>query len=863
MNLPVTKTEYIRTQNEKLMSPIVATESFNVNKQQYPVVNKVLVTANTDDFSWFPEAWRFVPIKAGSKAPIGEAWGKNPFTWEQVTPLLGTCHQTSIVGGFGVICGETSGGLLLVDHDGDSCDRLLKEWGVELPETWKFHGSREGHYQLAYWVAPEFWDAIQMFVCKTGSDGPDGKAEQLELRWGAAGEQKQSVCFGTHETTKRKLIWENLHLSEIPHAPLWMIEKMLKPENRVETVKAHKHFDTKVSDYELAKQALNAIIPDHLDWYCWRNCLLAAHDSGLSESDVLEWSKRSSKHTDSGFSDVWRYIKGNASKKVSLGTLIYLAKQDGFTPPRKSLDNSGVSEKPNRKEKLSAKDRAERLKLEVGRIVKITDPFLRAIEEQDLLETYRLAKTKLDGLIRTNVKGGFTESRPPQKLTVAEALHHMPVAQDWLVEEWLPQKTNTLISGLPGTGKSRLTTDLAVSLAMGTPWMGFKTKKSKVLLLNSDQQLHHTARFVNDTGYDLTNPDLQLVGQAEAMAKWTIHRIDVLEEWLDEFQPEIVIIDSIVEAIANPLGLEMKDQQVAAYIGDVQSLCNSKGAGVLWVSHDVKSSEAVGVNRVSGSGFIAGAVDCIWNLEKTQPKNPDCTQRRLSVSKNRQGTPMNAICEMNPENYSFEYKGAPGQSDEQVAQSKLVKEKVLQFLSNAFCSGKLWCRGKEVHEFAGSTNTYTEIGRCLNKGLINATTDPENPRFKIYSVNESLAEQHASPDQWQAYLARKNGGEVVVSVEAVVPVVPTESVIQVVEAPQSAPKTEVFVEAPKPSPSATLAWGLQAVGQWKLGDMAGWVSTTGEGTHEGGITDLSLRFAMLEGLEEPVAIDELFQIKKE
>ncbi|MEM9266802.1 MAG: hypothetical protein AAGA46_14885 [Cyanobacteria bacterium P01_F01_bin.13] len=42
--------------------------------------------------------------------------------------------------------------------------------------------------------------------------------------------------------------------------------------------------------------------------------------------------QRSAKHTDRGFGDVWRNIKGKADG-IGLGTLGYLAKKDGWVSP--------------------------------------------------------------------------------------------------------------------------------------------------------------------------------------------------------------------------------------------------------------------------------------------------------------------------------------------------------------------------------------------------------------------------------------------------------------------------------------------------------------------------------------------------
>ena len=108
-----------------------------------------------------------------------------------------------------------------------------------------------------------------------------------------------------------------------------MIEKMLKPEFTPVNTQPKSH---KWPDQQWALSYLDAINPDSLDWYTWRNVLLGSHATGLSESEVSQWSQKSSKHTDRGFSDVWRHIKGKADG-VGLGTLGYLAKKNGWVSP--------------------------------------------------------------------------------------------------------------------------------------------------------------------------------------------------------------------------------------------------------------------------------------------------------------------------------------------------------------------------------------------------------------------------------------------------------------------------------------------------------------------------------------------------
>lgn len=290
----------------------------------------------------FPTQWRFVLIAKGGKAPIGKDWQQKPMTWDAARKLFGKSFQGRQVGAIGVLSGEYSGGLLLLDHDGSSCDALITEWG-KLPPTATVTSGKPGHYQLAFWVSQQYWSVIETRKYRTGVIDDQGKHEQVELRWNGC----QSLVFGEHPETGNNYVWEG---EEIAVAPSFLIEKMLKPENEqvcnVQDVKQQwSHNSAPRSDREWGLSYLNAINPNVLDWYTWRDCLFASHSAGISEPEVRAWSAQASKHTDKGFDSVWHHIKGNKPHLITLGTLGYLAKQNGWEAPSEKHTRSGSPEK--------------------------------------------------------------------------------------------------------------------------------------------------------------------------------------------------------------------------------------------------------------------------------------------------------------------------------------------------------------------------------------------------------------------------------------------------------------------------------------------------------------------------------------
>lgn len=192
-----------------------------------------------------PKDWRFC-VCNGMKVPQGEEWTEHPFTTDKLlkaqdagvfedlwlTPSNGSSpfnvpiHWCKAIG---LICGEPSGGILMLDHDGRSCDGLIERISgltikEALPKSPLVTSGLPGRYQVVYRVPEMFWGVISTKQIPTGAHGADGKPELLEFRWTGA----QSIVLGEHPTTGS---YKWLHHPEdvpIADAPIWAIEQMLE-----------------------------------------------------------------------------------------------------------------------------------------------------------------------------------------------------------------------------------------------------------------------------------------------------------------------------------------------------------------------------------------------------------------------------------------------------------------------------------------------------------------------------------------------------------------------------------------------------------------------------------------------------------
>ena len=285
-----------------------------------------------DEILRLPKEWRFVAVQ--NKRPYQNDWQKNPLTRSQLFKEITAGRST----GIGVCCGTPSGGLLFLDHDGQSASEVLTEWGFSvgsLPPSWMVTSGRVGRFQLIYKIPEKYWSKIKTRKFQTGVKDSDGSVEQIELRWDGA----QSIVSGKHPTTDgyRWMDGRSPDDLEIAEAPLAIIQKMMEPK------KKNKPAPVEVfnSDIDKARSLLQSINPNRIDDYDqWLKIGMAAHSAG--DSLLGDWEELSSKNS--------KYKQGECAKKwdsfkrsgISLGTLQKFAKEDGWTPPPRIFPDSVV-----------------------------------------------------------------------------------------------------------------------------------------------------------------------------------------------------------------------------------------------------------------------------------------------------------------------------------------------------------------------------------------------------------------------------------------------------------------------------------------------------------------------------------------
>lgn len=94
--------------------------------------------------------------------------------------------------------------------------------------------------------------------------------------------------------------------------------------------------------------------------------------------------------------------------------------------------------------------------------------------------------------------------------------------REWHVENYIPRKTVTILSGDGGTGKSTLAMQLAVCTVLGRPWLGMPVEKGPVIYVAAEDDLDELHRrfaaIVDDLSLNfshLVGAGLQIIPLAE------------------------------------------------------------------------------------------------------------------------------------------------------------------------------------------------------------------------------------------------------------------------------------------------------------------------------------------------------------
>ncbi len=382
--------------------------------------------------------------------------------------------------------------------------------------------------------------------------------------------------------------------------------------------------------------------------------------------------------------------------------------------------------KPQKSQDYSDLPPHERLKIDLQAYLASPDIFDKTIMRGNICAKYRINLKNFQLLCDTIEK----QTGIPKKIhhTFDEYMELGTEGLNWLIPGLLPVGETILLAAQAKTGKTLLATDIAYSVLTGESCLGeFPGMTGKVLFVSSDESINSNQRRLKWRGFDLL-PDRN--EKIHIMSHLDLNNLGELEEILEDFQPQLVIIDSLT-SISLDVGISENDAEYAKGIYRLKEVIGRYGASGILIHHENKDKEAKGLNKVSGSGRIVAAVWGIAQLAAAKPNDDNCISRWLKI-KPREGEPTTVCLEINPKDLwssqgIFEFKGEFGDEN---GEKRTHGERVLELLTKFSPKGLEY---QEIDQYLNiGRSLYTVLDRLEDRQLITKRRSQTNKRRWVY-----------------------------------------------------------------------------------------------------------------------------------
>jgi hypothetical protein len=204
-----------------------------------------------------------------------------------------------------------------------------------------------------------------------------------------------------------------------------------------------------------------------------------------------------------------------------------------------------------------------------------------------------------------------------------------------MIQGLFEQDSLVMLVGPPGSFKSFLAIDWALSLALGRPWNQRATKPSRVLyclgegkasLLKRIQAWEHHNEL-STSEHNILNANFKVTFEVPQLAvpRETIRFIEDLDK--DEFHPTLMVIDTLARSY---VGKNENDPMDAGMWVDSVDRLRQRGMTVLVLHHTRKNTE-FGLRERGTTAFL-GALDTSFILER----NPEGYRGYAKLQCNKQ-----------------------------------------------------------------------------------------------------------------------------------------------------------------------------------------------------------------------------------
>ena len=257
----------------------------------------------------------------------------------------------------------------------------------------------------------------------------------------------------------------------------------------------------------------------------------------------------------------------------------------------------------------------------------------------ELIKQAAPGELDLDGIIGAlEIEAEYHRSAP----TLRDFLANTTPDIAYFVDGMIMENARCYLASEPKHGKSFFTMYLALCAASGKPFFGREIKTCPVMMIDQEnnKSLNHWRMCATARGLELSNslPDLPIMPLFhEGINLVDDASIERLKRYISDFKPGLITVDSLIRCTRG-LGENVSDDmnEVAHVVSEL-SRDTGQDFVFLFLHHTKKDKEAVGQERVRGSGDIMAMVDHGFLLEKIIEAN-DAEKFGLTEASVRHGT---------------------------------------------------------------------------------------------------------------------------------------------------------------------------------------------------------------------------------
>lgn len=231
------------------------------------------------------------------------------------------------------------------------------------------------------------------------------------------------------------------------------------------------------------------------------------------------------------------------------------------------------------------------------------------------------------------------------------------VSVEWLIDGLMPAAGAGIIAAAPGVGKTLLSVDMAIDMALGNKYLTYSVERPmKILYLSLEMPEGPFQLFQKKLATNLTDEQLEILNENFLIAPVGEMILldkkpgeDFVNGLIEDHNPDIVFIDSLSQVL-----MELQsDVEVRKFMSVINKFRRNHGTSFIFIHHNKKPVENKPATMADmfGSVYISSNVDFIFSMWKV---NDQSDQIRLALAKNRLGSTGNPIVVRRGEDLRYE-----------------------------------------------------------------------------------------------------------------------------------------------------------------------------------------------------------------